>query len=254
MEAEEGARVGHRHEHRTRAPSEQPACNGGPQRGDSPGAPRGSHEVDMADRRTMVRSLTAFGASALMGGAIAGATLVGGTAAAQDARGMGARMAADPDVAEAQMEAREARAALREARRMPRGEDRDDAVDEAQEDVEEATEETLEARNDAREERLEERHERRTDARGARRERWNGLRGRLGVDQPASISPPVRAELRLHARRMAKLTRIEALADEADDDANEERAERLMTRERARHEARIAALTNRGAAAEAEVE
>ncbi|MAQ15216.1 MAG: hypothetical protein CMN30_10540 [Sandaracinus sp.] len=179
--------------------------------------------------------------------------LVAGSALAQDGMGsmMAARMAANPEVAEAQMEAREARMALRDARMMPAGEDRDDAVEEAQEDVEDAREEVLEARNDAREERVEARHEARQSARAERRERWEELRGPLGVEQPRAVPPAVRAELRVHARRMAKLQRISDLADGADDDTNEDRAERLMEREQARHRARMQALTG-GAAAEVE--
>ena len=166
--------------------------------------------------------------------------------------GVRAQVGMEPGVQAARMERLEARQALRGARRLPPGEDRDEAVEEAREDVDDAREEHLEARADAREdvlearsEREEVRQERRASRREARQARWRALRERFDVDHPRALSAPVRAELRTHARRMAKLRRIEALADEADDDANEDRAARLMDRERTRHDQAMSRLQAR---------
>jgi len=73
-----------------------------------------------------------------------------------------------------------------------------------------------------------------------RRARWNRLRGRIDAESPEGISPPVRAELRNHARRVAKLQRIAELATAAGDTDAVTRAQTLLRRANERHERRIA--------------
>ncbi len=79
-----------------------------------------------------------------------------------------------------------------------------------------------------------------------RRARWNRLRGRIDADSPAAISPPVRAELRNHARRVAKLQRIIVVATAAGDTDAVTRAQTLLQRANERHERRIGQLADGG--------
>jgi len=71
---------------------------------------------------------------------------------------------------------------------------------------------------------------------------WARLRRRAGVDRPSDIPPPMRAELRNHARRTARLSRVIQVALEAGDSDAVARAQALQEREDARHERRMAAL------------
>lgn len=79
-----------------------------------------------------------------------------------------------------------------------------------------------------------------------RRARWNRLRGQIDAESPEGISPPVRAELRNHARRVAKLQRIVELATAAGDTEAVTRAQTLLQRANERHERRIAQLAGGG--------
>jgi len=79
-----------------------------------------------------------------------------------------------------------------------------------------------------------------------RNARWNRLRGQIQAESPEDVSPPVRAELRAHARRVAKLQRILELATAAEDTDAVERAERLLERANERHQRRIAQLVEGG--------
>jgi hypothetical protein len=82
--------------------------------------------------------------------------------------------------------------------------------------------------------------ERSERARYARRMAWHGMMHRL--HRPSDIPPAMREELRHHARRMAKLTRIRAIATDKKDAAVTKRCDALITREQARHEAKMAQL------------
>ena len=56
------------------------------------------------------------------------------------------------------------------------------------------------------------------------------------VKRPSDIPAAARLELRVHARRMARLARIRALAEYANDRATIQRADRISERERTRHQ------------------
>jgi hypothetical protein len=56
------------------------------------------------------------------------------------------------------------------------------------------------------------------------------------VKRPSDIPPAARLEFRVHARRMARLARIRALAEYANDRATVQRADRISERERTRHQ------------------
>ena len=79
----------------------------------------------------------------------------------------------------------------------------------------------------------ESREERRTSARAA-------LRAKYGKD--LLEKPAVRAELRLHAQRMAKLRQMKDVADDADKKQLEERVDKMIDKENKRHDARMDAL------------
>lgn len=73
-----------------------------------------------------------------------------------------------------------------------------------------------------------------------RGEVWRRLRQQWPVD---AVSPALTAEMRRHARRMAKLDRIAEIAQEQNDDKAIGRVEALLERERARHRRKIEALS-----------
>jgi hypothetical protein len=77
-------------------------------------------------------------------------------------------------------------------------------------------------------------------ARYARRMAWHTMMHR--IHRPSDIPQPMRAELQHHARRMARLTRIHAIAADKKDAAVVKRSETLMSREQARHDAKMAQL------------
>ena len=133
-------------------------------------------------------------------------------------------------------------------------EDRKDAK-EAKKDLKDAKEDLKDARKDARESgaggagegvkdarnkvaeakrKLKEtREERRKSERNLLRDKW----GKELLQKPA-----VRAELRLHATRMAKLRHMKRLADEGEKKELEARVDKLIDKENARHAARMDAL------------
>jgi len=116
-----------------------------------------------------------------------------------------------------------------------------EAVQSAKQDVAETKREVLEgAHEKLRETMGPKEHDRAERARAARRTAWIGFRNRWRA--PAEIPADMRVELRKHAVRVAKLTRIRSLASEKDDKPAVERADKLLTVERARHRAVIAKL------------
>lgn len=72
----------------------------------------------------------------------------------------------------------------------------------------------------------------------ARRSAWQRFAGR--ARQPSDIPDSARIELRIHARRMARLSRVRALAEYEHDQALIQRTDALSEREQTRHRAALA--------------
>ena len=92
---------------------------------------------------------------------------------------------------------------------------------------------------------LQERGKRRIHA--ARKRAWARWQGRIKARGGLDVA--VRAEFKHHARRTARLRRIVALASSKGDDKAVARATKLLSREQARHEAKMAKLVARPAGA-----
>jgi hypothetical protein len=75
-------------------------------------------------------------------------------------------------------------------------------------------------------------------ARVARAAAWHALKHDL--EAPSELPSAVREELRLHARRTARLQRVRLLALQAHDQPTAQRADELLTREQARHHTQLA--------------
>lgn len=153
---------------------------------------------------------------------------------------------------EARAHMKEAREQIQEAREQVKSAV-DKAPDEARAAMEKARSEGREAVQQARDAMKEAREslqqalpglpgakDRAERARYARRLAWHGMMHR--VHRPSDIPPAMREELRHHARRMARLTRIRAIANDKKDVAVTKRCDALITREQARHEAKMAQL------------
>lgn len=140
---------------------------------------------------------------------------------------------ADPkdDKKEARKEAREERKEDRKELKEA-AKDLKDAVKDAGRDSQAAKDARAEL-GEARKKLKENREERRTKAKSALKAKW-------GDDLLAK--PPVRAELRLHGMRMAKLHEMKRVADATDKKNLEERVDKLIEKEEARHKARMEAL------------
>jgi hypothetical protein len=74
----------------------------------------------------------------------------------------------------------------------------------------------------------------------ARKAAWHAIMRNLRA--PNELSQPVRAELQLHARRLAKLVRIRSLAVAAHDQGVIERVDQAFVREAVRHREQLAHL------------
>lgn len=144
---------------------------------------------------------------------------------------------ADPPGREGRKEAREAAKDAREAHKDTK-EAREDAKD-ARKALQAARDAGADARaarrdlNQARKELEASRDDRRKAAKTALKAKW----GDELLEKPA-----VRAELRLHAQRMAKLNHMKRVAESSDKDELAERVEKLKAKEEARHDARMADL------------
>jgi hypothetical protein len=114
------------------------------------------------------------------------------------------------------------------------------ALDQAGRDVKEgakeAAREVSKAFRDARDKLRTTRQDRRRDQLRDARDRWGALLNK----------PMVRDELRLHARRMARLNYIETLAGDVNMDPIQERARRARDLEKERFDRRMAALRASG--------
>lgn len=141
---------------------------------------------------------------------------------------------AAPAVAQPGKERREERREERKERREEKKED----LKEKKEDLKEKLEDKKDAVKENVEERREKRKERRKDRREKLKERWGDLLEK----------GPVKAELARHGRRVARLTRMLALAEEAKKDDAVKRIKELMDKENARHDGRMAKLKEKGGA------
>jgi hypothetical protein len=158
-------------------------------------------------------------------------------------------------------ERREARQKVREAMREGRRDERQKlqtARGEAREEISEARREAREAVREAhaklREARAQAGEDRTQRRRAARAARWKSLRdriraaprGRVPAGEPsaaaAQVPPEVRAELLVHARRMARIDRVAAVAGKRGDEKALKRIDAVREKEGARHAARMAEL------------
>jgi len=151
--------------------------------------------------------------------------MTGPSASAQDAKGD--RKADKKEVKEDRKEVKEAKGDLKEAKKDAREAARDGGGADAA-----AVKEARMKLGEARKALQDSREDRRKNARTALRAKWGDL-----ADKPA-----VRAELRLHAQRMAKLRMMKNVADDADKKNLEERVDKMIDKEKARHQARMDAL------------
>ena len=103
-------------------------------------------------------------------------------------------------------------------------------------------EERREDRQDRREDRQEARQERREDRREWRDRRRTARRAFLDKWGPIHKQPVVRAELAIHARRMARLGRMRTLATEAGKEKLVQQIDKIVAKENARHEKRMETL------------
>jgi hypothetical protein len=132
-------------------------------------------------------------------------------------------------------ELRQDKKELREDKKEAR-EDRKEAREEAREDRKEAREEAREDRKEAREDRKERiedlrqtRAERRKEHLKKWREKWGDLANR----------PNVKAEMKVHARRMARLNHMRRVAERSAKTELVARIDKLIEREQARHTAAL---------------
>ncbi|HLM75915.1 MAG TPA: hypothetical protein VK459_24585, partial [Polyangiaceae bacterium] len=132
---------------------------------------------------------------------------------------------------------------LREDKKELR-EDRKEAREEAREDRKEAREEAREDRKEAREdrkERIEDLRQTRTERRKEHLKKWREKWGDL------ANRPNVKAEVKVHARRMARLNHMRRVADGAGKTELVARIDKLIAREQARHTAALERFKAEGA-------
>jgi len=146
--------------------------------------------------------------------------------------------------------AAEERKALMKDRKEALKERRNEVKDELKEKRDEKKEELKEKRDEKKEELKEKRDElkekwaklretrkeRRKERREEIKKKWGDLSGK----------PAVRAELKVHAWRMARLNRIRAIAKAEGKDAVVERADKLIEKEKARHDKHMEGLKAKG--------
>jgi hypothetical protein len=129
----------------------------------------------------------------------------------------------------------------REDRKEAREERREDRK-EAREEGKDAREERREDRKEAREEGKDAREERRDDRKEWREHRRTARRAFLDKWGPIHKQPAVRTQLELHARRLARLTRMRALASEASKAELVKKLDALLAKENALHDKRMEQL------------
>ncbi len=136
---------------------------------------------------------------------------------------------------------------IREARQEAREEiqEKRKALREQQREAREAkgglSEQEREARRAEKMAARKQRAARRARADKKRTERWRSLSKRAEKPdaKPGDMPPPMRHELRVHEHRMAKLDRIEAIAEEKDNDKLVDRVKELRKKEKKQHEAKM---------------
>jgi hypothetical protein len=128
----------------------------------------------------------------------------------------------------------------------PAGSTRDQQRKERAEERRERRDERRKERAEERKERAEDRKDRAERQRERHRERAEELRARYGrlLGEPA-----VQVELRLHARRMARLQTLRRVAEKEGKTALLPRIDKLIEKERTRHQRHMEVLKSRGAAA-----
>lgn len=127
---------------------------------------------------------------------------------------------------------REDRRDERHDRRDDRHDRRDDRKDDRKDKVDDLKDEWKKKHADW----VEKRQERREARRAELKKLWGDL-----VDKPV-----VRAELRIHAQRLARLHRVRFLAEANGNKAALERADKAIARENERHQKRMDALKAKG--------
>lgn len=134
-------------------------------------------------------------------------------------------------VKDAKEAVKDAREKLKEARK-----DAKEAKDEDKKDAKQGAKDAAKELREARQKLRETRKDRRQQTVQAAKDKWGDL-----VKKPA-----VRAELRIHARRTARLNHMESLAKENGKDDLIERIQKLREKENARHDKRMEALKAKG--------
>jgi hypothetical protein len=135
-------------------------------------------------------------------------------------------------VRDAKEAAKDARDKLKDAKKDAKEAAAGDDKKDARKDVKEAKKDLREARQKIRDSRK----DRREEVRKAAKDKWGDL----------VKKPKVRAELLLHAQRMAKINHMEFLAKDNDKDQLTERIQKLREKENARHDKRMEALKAKG--------
>lgn len=127
--------------------------------------------------------------------------------------------------------------------------------EEAQEKRAEKREEAQEKREEAQEKRQEARKDRRAELKDewkAKRDEWQGKRKERREERRAEIEKkwgeaakgaPMRAELRIHAMRVARIERVAFVAEANGNTKLAEQAKALLEKENARHQKRMEALS-----------
>lgn len=152
-----------------------------------------------------------------------------------------ARKAAAQQAAEAHKEGKAAREEAREARLKSLG---------AKSDAGQARKQAGEARGEARRAWREHMRDRLAKLDASRAERRKALRAKLEKRWGKALAAdPVRAEMRRHAWRIARLTQARLLAEDLDKKDMLERIDRLMEKESERHDKRMQKLAAAAGAA-----
>jgi hypothetical protein len=145
-------------------------------------------------------------------------------------------------------EKREDRKEKREERREDRKEQRDENKEKREEQRDENKEkrdENKEKREEQREERKDRRQEQRETRKARRQDRVKEIRDRWG---DLLRHPHVQAELKVHAWRMARLNQIKTLGEAEGKTDLVTRTDKLIEREKARHQAAMEGFKSKGGA------
>jgi hypothetical protein len=121
-------------------------------------------------------------------------------------------------------------------KKADKAEEKADKKDEKADKKDEKADEKADKKDANAEERQAKRQERRKERRAKIKEKWGDLVKR----------PEVQNELKKHARRLARLNRLLALAVEAKKDDKKKKIEELIEKENKRHETRMAQLKTKG--------